>query len=144
MRFVAPISEAIWTIQIPIPWFSWRVETVPASLVSPNMLLRHTVGFLASFTAVLWLLQDAKEWVICGGWGTVDMCHVDVHDQTLWQGDFINPGTLRLLKLMSFAFVYCYPVLAHIGVQTGWVGFDEDVDLGLRQWGRNNNFNMLF
>lgn len=112
MRFVAPISDAIWTFQIANPCFFWRVEMLPASLVSHYTLLGHTVVFLASCTAVLWLLQGAKEWwVICGGWGTVDKCHVDVHDQTPWQGDFINPGTLRLLKLMSVALVYCYPAL---------------------------------
>lgn len=38
------------------------------------------------------------------------------HDQTPWQGDFINPGTLRLLKLMFVALVYCYPVLAHVQI----------------------------
>lgn len=73
--------------------------------------------------------------MVCGGWGTVDMCHVDVHDQTPWHEDFINPGTLRLLKLMSLALVYCYLVLACVQIDY-WVGFDENVDLGLRQWGK--------
>lgn len=58
------------------------------------MLLGHTIVFVASWTAVLQLLQDAGEWwVICGGWGTVSMRYVDFHDQTPWEGDFTNPGT---------------------------------------------------
>lgn len=46
---------------------------MPSTLVSPSILLGHTIVFVVSWTAVLWLLQDAGEWVVSEVWKAESM-----------------------------------------------------------------------